>query len=163
LEFTARTAPKLKANVVHERMNKTEYIRFALRTAAAFGATEVFGLLFAGSVVAVSFMGPHGDTSFFGAFCGAAIIGFLVTALPCLIFALICAAVARICGWVLSLSLAVAATGVIFFTVLRAWPQGSSYGLLLAFAVTSGVVGMATACSMQTIWNKKDAQQIGER
>ena len=140
-------------------MNKKEYIRFALRTAVSFGATEVFGLLSAGTLVAFSFMGPHNDTGFLGAFYGAAIIGFLVTALPCLVYSLVCAAVARFCGWWLSLSISATTTAVIFFTVSRTWPSGSGESFLLVLALASGVAGMAAARAMQTIWNKRDAQQ----
>ena len=144
-----------------ERMKKIETIRFAFRTGAAFGATEVFGLATAGSVVALSVQSTTNDTGFFGCFLGVAAFGFLVTALPCVVFAAFCAAVARFCGWFLSLTIAAALTVGVFFVVLRKWPHGSDdfTNVLLAFSIASGIAGMAAARATQAIWNRRDAQQ----
>ena len=141
-------------------MKKIETIRFALRTGAAFGATEVFGLATAGSVVALSVQSTTNDTGFFGCFLGIAAVGFLVTALPCVVFAVFCAAVARFCGWFLSLTIAATVTVAIFFAVLRKWPHGSDdfTNVLLVFSIASGVVGMTAARATQNIWNRRDAQ-----
>ena len=137
-----------------------EVIRFAFRTGAAFGATELFGLLTAGTVIALSVQSTSPDTPLFGCLLGVAAVGFLVTAIPCLIFALVCSAVARHLGWLLSLSISAALTLAIFFIVLREWPHGSKpfTNVLLGFSIASGLVGMAAARGVQTVLNRRDAQ-----
>ena len=146
-------------------MKRTEVIRFSLRTGAAFGATEFFGLLTAGSILALSVQSTSSDTPLWGCFLGVAAFGFLVTALPCLLFAVLCSAVSRYFGWLLSLAISLVTTVGIFFAVLREWPHGSDdfTKLLLAFSIASGLIGMASAKALQTIWNRRDAQHPGAR